>query len=91
MAAAMHRTFTPELDTGTLRRLEEDAAHFAEDFNRPRQRAWCAVDLAGLLQDGERKRLEPSIRRVRFPRFGGQAECRAYRKNRLYAQDASDL
>jgi hypothetical protein len=28
---------------------------FAQDFNRPRQRAWCAVYLAGLLQDGERK------------------------------------
>jgi hypothetical protein len=27
----------------------------APDFNRPRQRAWCAVYLAGLLQDGERK------------------------------------
>lgn len=37
MAAAMNRTFTPELDAGTLRRLEVYAAHFADDFNRPRQ------------------------------------------------------
>jgi hypothetical protein len=55
MAAAMNKAFTPELDAGTLRRLEEYAAHFTEDFNRPRQRAWCGVYLAGLLQDGERK------------------------------------
>ena len=28
MAAAMNRTFTPELDAGVLRRLEAYAAHF---------------------------------------------------------------
>ena len=67
MAAAMNRTFTPELDTSTLRRLEQYAAHFAEDFNRPRQRAWCGVYLAGLLQDGERKSIEPLSRRVTLP------------------------
>ena len=60
----MNRTFTPELDAGVLTRLAEYAAHFAEDFNRPRQRAWCAVYLAGLLQDGERKSIEPLSRRV---------------------------
>ena len=63
----MNRTFTPELDTGVLQRLEAFAAHFAEDFNRPRQRAWCAVYLAGLLQDGERKSIEPLSRRVVLP------------------------
>ena len=67
MAAAMHRTFTPELDVGVLRRLEEYTAHFAGDFNRPRQRAWCGVYLAGLLQDGERKSIEPLSRRVTLP------------------------
>src|SRR5438094_328845 len=64
MAAAMHRTFTPELDPGTLRRLEQYAAHFAEDSNRPRQRAWCGVHLAGLLQDrlrGEEENLLQSL------------------------------
>ena len=50
-----------------LRRLEDYAAHFAEDFNRPRQRAWCGVYLAGLLQDGERKSIEPLSRRVTLP------------------------
>ena len=63
----MNRTFTPELDAGVLKRLEEYAAHFAEDFNRPRQRAWCGVYLAGLLQDGERKSIEPLSRRVVLP------------------------
>ena len=63
----MNRTFTPELDAGVLRRLEEYAAHFADDFNRPRQRAWCGVYLAGLLQDGERKSIEPLSRRVTLP------------------------
>ena len=67
MAAAMHKTFTPELDPGTLRRLEAYAAHFADNFNRPRQRAWCGVYLAGLLQDGERKSIEPLSRRVALP------------------------
>ena len=67
MAVAMNRTFTPELDAGVLTRLEEYAGHFAEDFNRPRQRAWCGVYLAGLLQDGERKSIEPLSRRVSLP------------------------
>ena len=67
MASAMNRTFTPELDAGVLRRLEEYAAHFADAFNRPRQRAWCGVYLAGLLQDGERKSIEPLSRRVSLP------------------------
>ena len=63
----MNRTFTPELDAGVLHRLEAYAAHFAEDFNRPRQRAWGGVYLAGLLQDGERKSIEPLSRRVALP------------------------
>ena len=67
MAVAMNRTFTPELDAGVLARLEEYAAHFAGDFNRSRQRAWCGVYLAGLLQDGERKSIEPLSRRVTLP------------------------
>ena len=63
----MNRTFTPERDAGVLARLTTYAAHFAEDFNRPRQRAWCGVYLAGLLQDGERKSIEPLSRRVPLP------------------------
>ena len=63
----MNKTFTPELDAGVLRWLEEYAGHFAGDFSRPRQRAWCGVYLAGLLQDGERKSIEPLSRRVLLP------------------------
>ena len=54
----MNRTFTPELDAGVLTRLQEYADRFAPDFHHPRQRAWCGVYLAGLLQDGERKSRE---------------------------------
>ena len=76
MAAAMNRTFAPELDAGVLRRLEEYAAHFAEHFHCPCQRAWCGVYLAGLLQDGERKSIEPlsmDDERLISPRnFSGQ-------------------
>ena len=63
----MNRPFTPELDAGVLARLQEYAAHFAPDFHHPRQRAWCGVYLAGLLQDGERKSIEPLSRRVTLP------------------------
>lgn len=63
----MNRTFTPELEAGVLTRLAEYAAHFAEDFHHLRQRAWCGVYLAGLLQDGERKSIEPISRRVSLP------------------------
>ena len=63
----MNRTFTPELDAGVLARLAEYAAHFAPDFHHPRQRAWCGVYLVGLLQDGERKSIEPLSRRVSLP------------------------
>ena len=67
VASTMNRTFTPELDAGVLTRLAEYAAHFAKDFHHPRQRAWCGVYLAGLLQDGERKSIEPLSRRVSLP------------------------
>ena len=63
----MNRTFTPNLDAGVLARLQEYAAHFAPDFHHPRPRAWCGVYLAGLLQDGERKSIEPLSRRVVLP------------------------
>ena len=60
----MNRTFTPELDAGALARLEDYAALFREDFRWERQAGWCGVYLAGLLQDGERKSIEPMSRRV---------------------------
>lgn len=63
----MNRTFTPELDAGALARLEDYAALFREDFRWERQAGWCGVYLAGLLQDGERKSIEPMSRRVVMP------------------------
>ena len=63
----MNRTFTPELDAGVLTRLEDYAKHFAGEFRHGRQAGWCGVYLAGLLQDGERKSIEPISRRVVLP------------------------
>ena len=63
----MNRTFTPELDADVLARLQDYADLFREDFNRERQAGWCGVYLAGLLQDGERKSIEPMSRRVVMP------------------------
>ena len=55
----MNRTSTPELEAGVLTRLEAYARHFAGDFRHARQAGWLGVYLAGLLQDGERKSIEP--------------------------------
>ena len=50
-----------------LARLQDYAALFREDFRWERQAGWCGVYLAGLLQDGERKSIEPLSRRVALP------------------------
>src|SRR5215472_14248083 len=63
----MNRTYTPELDSDVLRRLEDYAAGFRDDFNRPRQAAWCGVYLRGLITDGDRKSAEPMAARVPLP------------------------
>src|SRR5947208_6738892 len=63
----MNRTFTPELSSDVLDRLAAYATGFRGDFNRPRQAAWCGVYLRGLIQDGDRKSLEPMAARVPLP------------------------
>jgi SRSO17 transposase len=63
----MNRTYTPELAPDVLDRLAEYAGHFRDDFNRPRQAAWCGVYLRGLLADAERKSIEPMARAVPLP------------------------
>jgi SRSO17 transposase len=63
----MNRTFTPELTPDVLDRLADYAAGFRNDFNRPRQAAWCGVYLRGLIQDGDRKSAEPMAARVPLP------------------------
>src|ERR671915_219546 len=63
----MNRTYTPELDRDVLGRLADYAAGFRDDFNRPRQAAWCGVYLRGLITDGDRKSAEPMAARVPLP------------------------
>jgi len=63
----MNRTYTPELAPDVLDRLGEYAGHFRDDFNRPRQAAWCGVYLRGLLKDADRKSIEPMAREAVLP------------------------
>src|SRR4028119_1061710 len=63
----MNRTYTPELAPDVLDRLAEYAGLFRDDFNRPRQAAWCGVYLRGLLTDADRKSIEPMARAVPLP------------------------
>jgi SRSO17 transposase len=63
----MNRTYTPELTPDVLDRLADYAAGFRDDFNRPRQAAWCGTYLRGLIQDGDRKSAEPMAARVPLP------------------------
>src|SRR5438094_501436 len=63
----MNRTYTPELNPDVLDRLAAYAASFRDDFNRPRQAAWCGTYLRGLIQDGDRKSVEPMAARVPPP------------------------
>jgi len=63
----MNRTYTPELNPDVLDRLAGYAAGFRDDFNRPRQAAWCGAYLRGLIRDGDRKSAEPMAARVPLP------------------------
>src|SRR5256885_1382188 len=63
----MNRTFTPRLGPAVLKRLEAYADRFRLHFNHPRQALWGGVYLRGLIQEGERKSIEPLSRRVSLP------------------------
>src|SRR5437588_3820870 len=63
----MSKTYTPELSPDVLRRLEDYAAGFRHDFRFDRPALWAGVYLAGLIQEGERKSIEPLSRRVALP------------------------
>jgi SRSO17 transposase len=63
----MSKTYTPELTPDVLRRLEDYAAGFRDDFRFDRPARWAGVYLAGLIQEGERKSIEPLSRRVALP------------------------
>jgi SRSO17 transposase len=63
----MSKTYTPELSPDVLQRLESYAARFRDDFRFDRPARWAGVYLAGLIQEGERKSIEPLSRRVALP------------------------
>jgi SRSO17 transposase len=63
----MNRTFTPRLGPSVLKGLEAYANRFRPHFNHPRQALWGGVYLRGLIQEGERKSIEPLSRRVSLP------------------------
>ena len=63
----MSKTYTPELTPDVLRRLGDYAARFRDDFRFDRPARWAGVYLAGLIQEGERKSIEPLSRRVTLP------------------------
>jgi SRSO17 transposase len=63
----MNKTYTPGLTPEVLDRLREYAAPFRDDFRYDTQHAWSGVYLRGLLQDGDRKSIEPMMARVPRP------------------------
>src|SRR5512135_203000 len=64
---SMNKTYTPELTPEALERLRDYAELFRDDFRYKTQHAWSGVYLRGLLQDGERKSIEPMVARVPRP------------------------
>jgi len=64
---SMNKTFTPELPPEVLERLRDYAELFRDDFRHTSQRSWSGVYLRGLLQNGERKSIEPMVARVPLP------------------------
>ena len=61
------KTFTPTLDAAVLERLRGYANLFAADFPHSKPAFWAGVYLQGLLLDGERKSIEPLLRRITLP------------------------
>jgi SRSO17 transposase len=63
----MNRTETPPLDSDALHRLWDYTNLFVPDFRFRRQAEWAAIYVRALLQDGERKSVEPLAARVPLP------------------------
>jgi SRSO17 transposase len=63
----MSKTYTPELSPEVLDRLGDYADIFRDDFSHKNQARWSHIYLQGLLQDGERKSIEPLSGRVTLP------------------------
>jgi SRSO17 transposase len=64
---SMNTTHTPELAPEVLLRLRDYAGRFQDLFRYPSQFSWSGVYLRGLLEDGERKSIEPLAGRVPRP------------------------
>jgi SRSO17 transposase len=64
---SMNKTYTPELAPEVLQRLRDYAERFQDLYRYPTQFSWSGVYLRGLLQDGERKSIEPMVARVPRP------------------------
>ena len=64
---SMNKTFTPELPLDVLERLRDYAELFRDDFRHQAQPSWSGVYLRGLIQNGERKSIEPMVDRVPLP------------------------
>jgi len=63
----MNKTYTPELAPEVLLRLWDYADQFRDLFRFPSQVSWSGVYRRGLLQNGERKSIEPRATRVPLP------------------------
>jgi len=63
----MNKTYTPELAPEVLKRLRDYAEEFQDLYRYPTQFSWSGVYLRGLLEDGERKSIEPMAARVPLP------------------------
>jgi SRSO17 transposase len=63
----MNKTYTPELTPEVLHRLRDYAERFRDLYRYPTQYSWSGVYLRGLLQDGDRKSIEPMAARVPRP------------------------
>src|SRR5690349_21336454 len=64
---SMSKTSTPELAPDVLDRLRDYAGQFRDLYRHVPQFAWSGVYLRGLLEDGERKSIEPMAARVPLP------------------------
>jgi SRSO17 transposase len=64
---SMNKTYTPELSPEVLHRLRGYAGQFRDLYRHAPQFAWSGVYLRGLLEDGERKSIEPMAARVPLP------------------------
>ena len=71
---SMNKISTPELAPEVLERLRDYAQLFLDDSCHQSQRSWSGVYLRGLLQDGERKSIEPMVDRVPLPAELGDIE-----------------